>query len=95
MSNEEIHYIEFGNLILEMRFEGNDYETASVKFKLYTKDGRPTLEESPAIPVKCLFHMAYLIEMSIIKNVTMMKQEVRSMEELYKEKENGKENKTE
>ena len=94
MSNE-IHYIEFGNLILELRFEGKDYETASVKFKLNAKDGRPTLEESAAIPVSCLFDFAYLAGISVRLNAAREEQELLRIQELYKEKPSGKENKTE
>lgn len=85
MSNE-VHNIVFGNLVLEMRFEGDNYETASVKFKLKAKDGRPTLDESAAIPVKCLFHMAYLIDVSVRRDAIMIEQELLRMQEINKEK---------
>lgn len=90
MSNE-VHNIRFGNIILEMIFEGHDYETASVKFKLDAKDGRPTLSESPVIPVRCVFDIAYLIEVSVRLNAVRTEQELLRI----KEKKSGKENQTE
>jgi hypothetical protein len=94
MSNET-HIVSFGkNLVLEMRFEGEEYENATVKFTLKARDGRPALDDSPAIPVKSLFAAGYLIDVSLRRNALMVEQEVLRMQENMKGRnKDGKENK--
>jgi hypothetical protein len=65
-------------ILLEMRFVGDDYETANVKFKL--KDNYDlSLEEPVMIPVKCLFSMGYLMLMSIRRAALQYEKEVQDM----------------
>jgi len=64
---------------LQMRFDGDDYETATVNFKLSTGDGRPPLEEPVTIPVKCLFAMGYLLLMSVRRTAAQYEKEAQEM----------------
>lgn len=66
-------------LRLEMRFDGDNYETASVKFSLHTIDHGPSLEEDVTIPVRCLFAMGYLLLMSVRRTAVQYEQEVQEM----------------
>jgi len=83
------------SIVLRMDLVGEDYETGSIKFKLEAMDGRPTLCESPFIPVKCLFDMAYLIETSLRLNGLRMEQEIVKIAKFNnrKEKRYGKKDK--
>jgi hypothetical protein len=68
-------------LRLEMHIDGNTYDTASIRFKLEATDGRPTLQETPAIPVNALFDIPYLIGMSIRRTTMQYEKEVQEMAE--------------
>jgi hypothetical protein len=83
------HHYNMSSLILQLHFVGEDFETGSIKFKLEAVDGRPTLNESPFIPVKCLFDMSYLIEKSI--RIYMLKIEEEAIRITKKETTNGTE----
>lgn len=95
-------YFNNSSLILEMRFVGDNYETASVQFKLEARDGRPVLEESVTIPVKRLFDMTFLIGMCLRRTALQYEIEVEEMKKRIEEgkhplkpngeKKHGKEN---
>ena len=78
------HFI-MSSLLLEMRFVGDDFETASVQFKLEARDSRPVLEESVTIPVKCLFDMTFLIGMCLRRTALQYEVEVEEMKKRIEE----------
>jgi hypothetical protein len=65
-------------LRLEMRFDGDNYETASVQFKSVTSDMR-ILEESVTIPVKMIFDITYLLGMCVRRTAAQYELEVQEM----------------
>jgi CRISPR/Cas system CMR subunit Cmr6 (Cas7 group RAMP superfamily) len=69
-----------------MRFDGDDYESASVKFKLETGDSRTNIEESVGIPVKMIFDMTYLIGMCVRRIAAQYENEVIEMENRIEQK---------
>lgn len=96
MSNcVNVIYFEKNTYALEMRFEGEDYNTASVKFKLSTHLGVQVLGESAAIPVKMLFNLIYLADQAVLLNAIRAEQEVIRLERHNngKEEKHGKEDK--
>lgn len=80
---------------LTMRFEGEDYNTASVRFKLSANLGIQVLGESAAIPVKMLFNLIYLADQAVLLNAIRAEQEVIRLERHNngKEEKHGKEDK--
>jgi hypothetical protein len=85
MSNE-IHVVRFNEdrLHLEMKFDGDEYENASVKISLKANDGRMPLEEDVTVPVKTLFAMGYLINMSVRRTAYQYEIEVMEMQKRLK-----------
>jgi hypothetical protein len=80
--SDETHWVSFnkGRDRLEMKFEGDDYETATVKMTLEGKMafGIP-LEEPVIIPVRCLFALGYLALMSIRRTAAQYEKEAQEM----------------
>jgi len=74
----DVIYFNNNQLQLQMKFDGDSYETASVQFKLSAAD-RGVLEESPAIPVKMLFDIVFLIGMSVRRTAMQWEVEVKEM----------------
>lgn len=73
---------------LEERFTGDDLKTATVQFKLMNGNGYIVVE-SGIIPVRMLFSLARLVELTIQKQIQALEKET-----IKKEKKNGtKENK--
>jgi len=97
--SNETHIVPFNKnkLTLELRFEGDDYETASVKIQLKATGRGSPIEDSAAIPVKSLFAAGYLIDVSLRRNALMVEQEVLRIEEANKVKgdTNGKKDQAE
>ena len=94
MSNE-IHVIMFDKqeTRLEMRFDGDDFHTAVVKFELKNKIGLVTGACMP-IPVKSLFDITQLITVSIQEKTIRTEQYIQSTRKIKKEHKHGtKENK--
>lgn len=78
MSNE-IHHIRFNKdaLTLELRFEKDEYNVANIRCKLL-RDGN-VLNESASIPVRSLFNMAYLTDVSLRLYAIKTEQELLRM----------------
>lgn len=69
---------------LEMKFDGDDYETANVKFRLigYGDNGKilhGQIEESVSIPVRMIFDMSYLLGMCVRRTAAQYEKEVQEM----------------
>jgi hypothetical protein len=62
-----------------MIFNGDDYESATVKFELKNDNYSRPLEEPVTIPVRCLFAMGYLILMSIRRTALQYEEEAQEM----------------
>ena len=79
--SDYIHNVTFNRnkILLEMRFDGDNYESATVKFELRNSDYSRPLEEPVTIPVKCLFSMGYLILMSIRRTAAQYEKEAQEM----------------
>jgi hypothetical protein len=79
---DEVHIIHFNKsrLVLTMRFDGDDYETATVKMTLEGRSafGIP-VEEPVTIPVRCLAAMGYLMLMSIRRTAAQYEKEAQEM----------------
>lgn len=70
----------FGELLLEMVIDGEDYLTADVKFTLKTKYGR-TIQTSSSIPVKSLFDITHIVDLSIRKYKADLEATLKGMKE--------------
>ena len=68
-------------LFLEMRFDGDDYETATMKCSLKGCHHGPLLEEDVVIPVRCLFSLGYLILMSVRRTGAEYEKEAQEMQD--------------
>lgn len=91
MSNE-IHCIEFnqGMTRLDIAFSGDDFETAEVKGKLVSKK-YGVLQESSAIPMRLLFEVVDLINISIRERTCRLERAIQTLiENQQKEMHNGK-----
>jgi hypothetical protein len=88
MSNE-IHCVTFnnGDMRLDTVYSEDDFRVASVRFKLVSKM-YGVLQESSSIPVRMLFELAALAEVSIQERTQRLENELVRMK---KEMENGKE----
>lgn len=77
--SDEIHNITFNRntLRLEMRFEGDDYQSATVKMRLDPYG--PKIEEDVVIPVRCLFALGHLMLMSIRRTAAQYEKEAQEM----------------
>jgi len=80
-----------------MRFEGEKFETATVKFTLRAVD-RGVIQEEPAIPVKCLFDVSYVMNLSLQrygKQVAFETEEYnQQIQRMKKENTDGKKDET-
>jgi len=88
MSNET-HWVTFndGKLRLEIVYSEDNFEVADVLFKLVS-NRYGVLQESGRIPVKALFEIVSLIEVSIKERTQRLENELIRMK---KERQNGKE----
>jgi len=67
-------------LRLDMIFEDDDYEKATVKFKLVSKNN--VIEESLAIPVKLIFDVSFLIGMCVRRTAVQYEKEIQEMQDV-------------
>jgi hypothetical protein len=88
MSNET-HWVSFNDrkLCLEIVYSGDNFDVADVLFKLVS-NRYGVLQESGRIPVKALFEIVSLIEVSIKERTQRLENELIRMK---KERQNGKE----
>jgi len=79
--SDYIHNVTFNRnkILLEMRFDGDNYESATVKFELRNSDYSRPLEEPITIPVRCLFSLGYLVLMSIRRTAAQYEKEAQEM----------------
>lgn len=84
--SDEIFCIRFngGVLRLDVLFNEDDYEKASVRFKLVGPNG--LLEESGSIPVRTLFDISFLIGMCIRRTAAQYEKEVQEMMDRIEQK---------
>lgn len=80
MSNT-VYVITFnrGEIHLEMRFEGDEYQTAVVQMELKSNDPRQVMAEVVRIPVKNLMDAGYLIGMCLRRAAAQYELEVQEM----------------
>jgi len=79
-----------GETVLEERYTGEDFETATVVFTLKNSSGM-IIGECAAIPVQSLFDITQLINISIKEKVLRIEQYIDSLKKLKKEHKHGTE----
>jgi hypothetical protein len=86
--SDYIHNVTFNRnkILLEMRFDGDNYESATVKFELRNSDYSRPLEEPITIPVRCLFSMGFLILMSIQRTAAQYEKEAQEIMDWVEQK---------
>lgn len=79
MSNE-VHHISFNDkkLRLDICFTEDNFEVASMRIRLVSRE-YGILQESASIPVKALFDMVSLIEVSIIERTQKLQNDIARM----------------
>lgn len=87
-----VHYITFdkNTIRLEERFIGDDFQKATVQFTLKDSIGRVIGECFP-IPVRSLFDITQLIDISIKERIVRVEQTLVSLQQLNKERKHGTE----
>lgn len=71
--------INYGGIVLKGRFEGEEFEKASVKFSLVRADTGKVIEEIPMIPVKELLSCVYVIGLSLQKYEAQLVKDLQRM----------------